>query len=46
MLDNVLEYGVGMLEKEIGNDAKKIGVVGPAVSEFIMQGEDTKNPEN
>ena len=45
VLDNVLEYGVGMLEKEIGNDAKKIGVVGPAVSEFIMQGEDPKNPE-
>merc|ERR1712121_63942 len=46
VLDDVLEYGVGKLEKEIGNDSKKIGIVGPAVSEFIMQGEDRKNPEN
>ena len=46
VLDDVLEYGVGQLEKEIGIDSKKIGIVGPAVSELIMQGEDHKDPEN
>ena len=46
MLDDVLEYGVGQLEKEIGIDSNKIGIVGPAVLELIMQGEDHKDPEN
>ena len=46
VLDDVLEYGVGQLEKEIGIDSKKIGIVGPAVSELIMQDEDHKDPEN
>ena len=46
VLDNVLEYGVGHFVKEIGIDGNKIGIVGPAVSELIMQGEDRKNPES
>ena len=46
VLDDVLEYGVGQLETEIGIDSNKIGIVGPAVSELIMQGEDLRDPES
>ena len=31
--------------REIGIDSNKIGIVGPAVSELIMQGEDRDDPE-
>ena len=31
--------------KEIGIDNNKIGIVGPAISELIMQGEDREDPE-
>ena len=46
VLDDVLEYGVAKLEREIGIDNNKIGIVGPAVSELIIQGEDRKNTES
>ena len=46
MLDDVLEYGVGQLETQIGIDSNKIGIVGPAVSELIMQGEELRDPES
>ena len=45
VLDNVLEYGVGHFVKEIGIDGNKIGIVGPAVSDLILQGRDSKHPE-
>ena len=47
--DDVLEFSVAKVEKEIstqiGGDNNKIGIVGPAVSELILRGEDPKNPD-
>ena len=45
VLDTVLEYGVGKFVKEIGIDENKIGIVGPAVSDLILQGRDNDHPE-
>ena len=45
MLDDVLEYGVGHFVREIAIDGSKIGIVGPAVSDLIMQGQNRRNPE-
>ena len=38
VLDDVLEYGVGHFVREIAIDGSRIGIVGPAVSDLIMQG--------
>ena len=45
VLDSILEYSVSKLEKEIGKDNNKIGIIGPAVSELILRGEGSDNPD-
>ena len=49
VLDDILKYSITKLEKEIstqiGKDNNKIGIIGPAVSELILRGEDPRNPD-